>query len=82
MRNKKQFTNFVGRKEDERMFDKSLLDLFEIDNAKATRNGDFLPEYVSGKIKYEWDGVNKCYTDRPRAIVLSAFFYALRKSRL
>lgn len=64
------------------MIDKNLLSLFEIDNAKATRGGDFAPEYVTGNVKFEWDGVEKKYTDTPKSVVLTCFFYALRKSKI
>ncbi|MDE6852596.1 MAG: hypothetical protein K2J67_08945 [Lachnospiraceae bacterium] len=64
------------------MISKDILSLFQIDSEKASKGGSFLPEYVSATIKYEWDGVNKCYTDVPKSIVITAFFYALRKSKI
>lgn len=62
--------------------DVNLLNLFVIDNARATRNGDFPPEFVSGRQKFEWDTVNKCSTDIVKSISLEVFFYALRKSKI
>lgn len=64
------------------MVDKNILPIFQIDFAKATNSGDFLPEYVSGVVKFEWDNVNKCFTDAPKAVVITAFFYALKKSKI
>lgn len=64
------------------MIDKAILGLFLIDNEKATKSGSFLPEYVTGTVKYEWDGVNKCYTDVPKSIIIVAFSYALKKSKI
>ena len=62
--------------------DRQLLDLFSITNEKATRNGDFLPEYVFGKIKKKWNTEEKKYSDEPECIPLETFFYALRKSKI
>lgn len=64
------------------MIAKDILSLFQINSERATKDGSFLPEYVSGTIKYEWDGGNKCYTDVPKSIVITVFFYALRKSKI
>lgn len=65
------------------MIEKNLLELFQIDSARATKNGDFLAEYVSGLKRYTWDSVNKCYImDKPRATILTAWFCAIRKSKL
>ncbi len=54
--------------------DRQLLDLFSITNEKATRNGDFLPEYVFGKIKKKWNTEEKKYSDEPECIHLETFF--------
>lgn len=64
------------------MIEKNLLELFQIDSARASKDGSFLPEYVSGVRRLTWDSVNKCYTDVPKSIVITAFFYALRKSKI
>lgn len=64
------------------MFDKTLLDLFQVDSAKATRNGDFLPEIVKVTVKKEWDSAQKCYTDTVKSIVVTSYFYALKKSKI
>lgn len=64
------------------MVDKNLLSLFQIDNERATKGGSFLPEYVSGTVKYEWDSVEKTYSDIPKCVVITSFFYILRKSKL
>lgn len=58
------------------------LSLFTIDFAKATRNGDFLPEYVFAKIKKKWNADEKKYSDEPECVQLETFFYALRKSKI
>lgn len=64
------------------MIEKNLLQLFQIDSTRATGEGDYLAEWVSGVKKLSWDSVSKCYTDVPKAIVITAFFYALRKSKI
>lgn len=64
------------------MIEKSLLSIFSLDWEKATKNGDFLPEFVSGAVKYEWDASEKKYTDTPKCVVITAFFYALKKSKI
>lgn len=62
--------------------DKSLLQIFSISWETATKNETFLPEFVSGKIKFEWDSVEKKYTDTPKSVVITAFFYALKRSKI
>lgn len=62
--------------------DKSMLALFSISWETATRNGDYLPEYASGTIKYEWDSVEKRYTETPKCVIITAFFYGLKKSKI
>lgn len=64
------------------MIEKNLLELFQIDSARATKDGDYPPEWVYGTLKYVWDGVNKCYTDVPKWILITAWFSALRKSKI
>lgn len=64
------------------MVDKSLLPIFSIDWDKATQNATFLPEFVSGVIKFEWDSVEKRYTETPKCIIITAFFYGLKKSKI
>jgi len=55
---------------------------FTIDFAKATKNGDFPPEYVYGKIKKKWNADEKKYSDEVECIFLETFFYALKKSKI
>lgn len=62
--------------------DKALLPIFSITWETATKNETFLPEFVNGKIKYEWDSVNKCYTEVPKSVVITAFFYPLKRSKI
>lgn len=64
------------------MFDKALLPIFTIDWDKATKNGDFLPEFVSGTIKYEWDNVEKKYTEKEKCVIINTFWYSLKKNRI
>lgn len=64
------------------MIEKNILSLFQIDYEKATKGGSFLPEYVNAVTKLTWDSTNKCYIDVPTKIIVTAFFYALRKSKL
>lgn len=64
------------------MFDKSLLPIFTIGWNEATRNSDFPPEFVSGKIKKKWNADEKKYSDEPECVQLESFFYALRKSKI
>lgn len=58
------------------------LSLFTIDFAKATKNGDFPPEFVAGKVKKKWNAEEKKYSDEPECVQLETFFYALRKSKI
>ncbi len=54
--------------------DRQLLDLFSITNEKATRNGDFLPEYVFGKIKKSGTRRKKSIPTSPNAYIWKPFF--------
>ncbi len=62
--------------------DKTILPIFSISWETATKNETFLPEFVSGKIKYEWSSVEKKYTENPKCVIITAFFYALKKSKI
>lgn len=63
------------------MVDKALLSLFSVSWETATKNEDFLPEFVNGSIKFEWDNVEKKYTDKEKCIVVNTFWYGLKKSK-
>lgn len=64
------------------MIDKSLLPLFSIDWDTATKHGDYQPEFVSGVTRYTWDNVEKKYTETPKCVIITAFFYGLKKSKI
>lgn len=64
------------------MIQKDILSLFQIDDEKATKGGNFLPKYVTATVKYEWDSIEKKYTETPKSVVITTFFYALKKSKI